>query len=97
MKFGLTDISYEKIRKVIEKYNEYTFNVFGSRARGDYSETSDIDIVVMDDIDAKTRFNIMNDFDLIDIPYTIDLVFIKSVTKKEFLESIERDGVKFYE
>ena len=68
MKFELTDISYEKIRKVIEKYNEYTFNVFESRARGDYSETSDIDIVV-----------------------------IKSVTKKEFLESIERDCVKCYE
>lgn len=37
----------------------------------------------------------MNDFDLLDIPYQIDLIFIKDVSKKGFLESIERDGVIF--
>ena len=51
----------------------------------------------MDDVDAKTKFNIMNDFDMLDIPYMVDLVFTKDVTKKELLESIERDGVNFYE
>ena len=44
MKYGLTDISYQKIKNVIEKYSEYEFIVFGSRARGDYKNNSDIDI-----------------------------------------------------
>ena len=39
----------------------------------------------------------MNDFDMIDTPYQIDLVFTKDVKKQEFLESIERDGVIFDE
>ena len=43
----------------------------------------------MDDVDAKTKFNIMNDFDMIEIPYQIDLVFVIDVQKKEFLNSIE--------
>lgn len=82
---------------IIEKYNKYTFKIFGSRARGDYKKESDIDLAIIDDVDAKTKFNIMNDFDMIDIPYQIDLVFVIDVQKKEFLNSIERDGVVFDE
>ena len=82
---------------IIEKYNKYTFKIFGSRARGDYKKESDIDLAIMDDVDAKTKFNIMNDFDMIEIPYQIDLVFVIDVQKKEFLNSIERDGVVFDE
>lgn len=95
MKFGLTEITYNKIKTIIKKYDKYTFKIFGSRARGDYKETSDIDIAVMDKVEESVKFKIMNDFDLLDIPYQIDLVFIKNVTKKELLESVERDGVKF--
>ena len=82
-------------RQVIDKYSNYTFKVFGSRARGDFKQGSDIDIAVIDEVDNKTKFNIMNDFDLLDIPYQVDLVFIKDVSKQEFLKSIERDGVVF--
>lgn len=85
----------KKIKSVIDKYSNYTFKVFGSRARGDFKKGSDIDIAVIDEVDDKTKFNIMNDFDLLDIPYQIDLVFIKDVSKQEFLKSIESDGVRF--
>ena len=71
--------------------------MFGSRARSDYKANSDIDIVIMNKIDEKSKFNIRNDFDLLDIPYMVDLVFIQDVTKEDFLKSIKRDGVKFYE
>ena len=97
MRCGLTERSFEKIEKVIAKYVQCTFKVFGSRARGDYKNGSDIDIAIINDVDEKTKFQIMNDFDMLDIPYMVDLVFTKDVTKKELLESIERDGVNFYE
>ena len=94
---GLTKQSFNKIQSIIEKYNKFTFKIFCSRARGDYKKESDIDLAIMDDVDAKTKFNIMNDFDMIEIPYQIDLVFVIDVQKKEFLNSIERDGVVFDE
>ena len=50
---------------------------------------------MLEEVDNKTKFNIMNDFDSLDIPYQVDLVFIKDVSKQEFLKSIERDGVVF--
>lgn len=93
MKFGLSDEIYNKIINIIKKY-DYTFKIFGSRARGDYNYNSDIDIAVYGEIKEADKFNISNDFDKIDIAYTIDLIFIQDVTKEKFLNSINRDGVE---
>jgi predicted nucleotidyltransferase len=95
MNYGLTNETYNKIKKIVTKYNNYEFKVFGSRARGDYKPNSDIDIVVKNCTEDKDKFNIKNEFDLLDIPYTIDLIFIEDITKKEFLDSIEREGKKY--
>lgn len=75
----------------------YQFKIFGSRARGDYKKASDIDIAICDSVDEKDKFNIMNDFDLLEIPYMIDVFFLQEISKEEFRKSIERDGVSFYE
>lgn len=92
MKYGLSEEIYNKIKEIIEKYNKYEFKIFGSRARGDYKINSDIDIVVINCLDSEEKFNIKNEIDLLDIPYTIDLIFIEEITKEELLNSIERDG-----
>lgn len=93
MKFGLTDETYQKIKDVINKYQEYTFKVFGSRARGDFKHNSDIDIAVEGKVNKEKQIEIMNCFDLLDIPYMVDIVFICELQKEELLESIKRDGV----
>ena len=93
MKFGLTDETYQKIKDVINKYQEYTFKVFGSRARGDFKHNSDIDIAVEGEINREKQIEIMNSFDLLDIPYMLDIVFICELQKEELIESIKKDGV----
>lgn len=93
MKFGLTDETYKKIRDVVNEYQEYTFKVFGSRARGDFKHNSDIDIAVEGEINREKQIEIMNSFDLLDIPYMVDIVFICELQKEELIESIKRDGV----
>ena len=97
MEFGLTEVTYNKIKELVKKYSNYTFKIFGSRARGDYKKGSDIDIAVEGCTDSKEKFNIMNDVDLLDTPYQIDLVFVEDIKKQEFLKSIERDGKKINE
>ena len=37
---------------------------------------------------------IRNEFDKLDIPYTIDLVFVNKGIRKELEESIKKEGVK---
>lgn len=93
MKFGLTEETYKKIKDVVNKYQEYTFKVFGSRARGDFKNNSDIDIAVEGEVNREKQIEIMNSFDLLDIPYMVDIVFICELQKEELIESIKRDGV----
>lgn len=91
--FGLSGIIYEQIIKIARKY-EYKFVLFGSRARGNYKTNSDIDIAIIGEIDDKTEYLIKNDFDLLDIPYQIDIVFVKKGIKKELQEAIQKEGVE---
>lgn len=89
--YGLSQEIYEKIINIIRKYKG-EFILFGSRARGDYKTNSDIDIAIKN-VKEEEIYNIQNDFDLLDIPYTFDLVFIKENTNKDLLESIKNEGV----
>lgn len=91
--FGLSEKIYNQILNVIKKYN-YNFVLFGSRARGDYKNNSDIDIAILDKIDDKTAYQIKNEFDMLNIPYTIDIIFIEKGIKEELKKSIEKEGVK---
>lgn len=91
--FGLSKKVCEQIINIAKRYN-YQFVIFGSRARGDYKENSDIDIAILDEVDERTEYKIRNEFDLLDIPYTIDIVFVKKGIKKELEKSIEKEGVK---
>lgn len=95
MKYGLSEISYKKIKEVIDKYSDYEFIVFGSRARGDYKNGSDLDLAIRGSVEEEKQFEILNSFDLLDIPYMIDLVFMCKIEKEELIESIKRDGIKF--
>lgn len=95
MRYGLSEETYNKIKEVIKNNKDYKFILFGSRARGDYKSTSDIDIAVEENIPRETQYKIMNEIDLLDIIYKIDLVFIDEKINSELLESIKRDGVEF--
>ena len=93
MRYGLSEEIYIKIKNIADKYSKYQFKIFGSRARGDYKDNSDIDIAVFGDIKDDEEYKILDEFDLLDIPYTVDVVFMKKINKKEFINSILKEGV----
>lgn len=91
--FGLSNKIYEKILNIISKYN-CKFVLFGSRARGDYKENSDIDIAVLNEVDEEIEYAIRNSFDLLEIPYTIDIVFVRKGIKKGVEEAIKKEKIE---
>lgn len=93
MEFGLSEEIISNIKKITKKYTKYQFKIFGSRVKSNYKNTSDIDIAIFSNIPYEEEYKIRNEFDLLDIIYKIDLVFINNNTKKEFLEEIEKEGV----
>jgi len=91
--FGLSEKTYKEIIDITKMY-ECKFILFGSRARGDYKENSDIDIAVEGNINEKMEYSIRNKFDLLNIPYTIDIIFLSKETKEELKEAIKKEGVE---
>ena len=86
----------EDIKKAVKTLKENGATeifIFGSIVNGNLNRNSDIDIAIEGNIDKKDKFNIVNEFDMIDMVYTMDIVFIEDITKKEFLDSILKEGI----
>ena len=72
--------------------------LFGSRARGDCNDRSDYDIAVYGDVPGadKARLRAWAEEELPTL-HKIDLTFVGDVSDEKFLESIEREGIIFYD
>ncbi len=87
---------YTLIAALGEKYNAEKLLLFGSRARGDNRERSDIDLAIYGmPEENRARFW----FDIDDLPTLLkfDLVHVTDLTDAELVENIEKDGVILYE
>lgn len=99
MKHGLSAQTLEKIRGVFTRYPQVEEAVlYGSRARGDYKNGSDIDLTLRggEALTHTILSRIANDLDDQLLPYTIDLSIFKNIRNPEMVEQIERVGVAFY-
>ncbi len=94
MDFGLSKEVLSQIKNIVNENQKYKFKIFGSRVKNTYKKTSDIDIAVFENVSKKDEYKIRNSFDLLDIIYKIDLVFINKHTKQEFLKEIIEEGME---
>ncbi len=94
MRFGLSEEIYIKIEEIVKNNKKYKFKIFGSRAKNTYKNTSDIDIAIFENVSKEDEYKIRNEFDLLNIIYKIDLVFVDKSTKKEFLKEIQKEGIE---
>lgn len=93
-KTGIKQKVIEEIIDLAKKYEVEKVILFGSRARGDYRERSDIDLAFRGgkggyftlDVDEET--STLLEFDIIDLDKPV---------RSELLESIEREGIALYE
>lgn len=90
--FGLRDEIINEIKNISKKY-DYVFYIFGSRARGDYKNNSDIDLAISGNVTEADEAKIKSDFDKIDMEYILDIVFINQLINKELIENIQKEGV----
>lgn len=79
-----------------EKYHADKIILFGSRARGDHKERSDIDLAVYG-IPENEQSAFWSDIGDLPTLLEFDLIHITEDTNSELLENIEKDGVVLYE
>jgi len=96
---GISESVLSTIKTVFLNYPEVEKAVlFGSRAKGNFYEGSDIDIAVFGEkLNFEKVLDISIDLDKIDLLQTIDLVHFEKIKEAELKKHIERVGIKIYD
>jgi len=99
MKYGLPDRTLDTLDSIFGKYPGIEQVVlYGSRAKGNYRNGSDIDLALMTD-DTFTRTDLLRvagDFDDSDIPYMVDVLVYKDLSNEDLRTHIDRVGKVLY-
>ena len=99
MKFGLKDYIIEKIQTIFIKYPKLEkVIIYGSRAKGNYRNGSDIDITLKGNgLDLEIQNKIALEIDDLYLPYKFDISIFKQIDNQNLKDHIKRVGKVFYE
>ncbi len=90
--YGLSIKQIKTLLEILSSQKESISQVriFGSRARGDYKNTSDIDLAVV--FVQPIQASLTAAFENSNLPYTVDIVDFASINNRNLLNNINRDG-----
>lgn len=91
---GIRDVVLKQIRDLAAQYGLRKVILFGSRARGDFKERSDIDLAVSGGDISGFALAVDEETDTL-LQY--DVVNLDSRVDEALLENIEKDGKVLYE
>ena len=91
---GIKEIVLDEIKSYAEQFDIKKVILFGSRARGDYKEKSDIDLAVSGE--NISAFSILVDENTSTL-LKFDIVNLDASVQQELLQSIEEEGIVIYE
>ena len=94
MDTGIKKQVLDEILMAAEKNNIEKVILFGSRARGDYRKTSDIDLAVSGGRIAHFQVDIEEDVSTL---LSFDIVNMDGSVQEELVDSIKREGKVLYE
>ncbi|MBC7913259.1 MAG: nucleotidyltransferase domain-containing protein [Pyrinomonadaceae bacterium] len=99
MLFGLKEEVIQKINSVFEKFPQIEKVVlYGSRAKGNYRNGSDIDLTIFGE-DLKS--GILNKIDILIedllLAYSFDISIFTQISNPDLVDHIERVGKVFYQ
>ena len=95
--FGLDSSTIAKIQDVLRRYHEIEKAViYGSRAKGNYREGSDIDLTLLGNVNTKIVAKVLDELDESFLPYTFDISAYDSLKNDKLREHIDRVGKEFY-
>jgi uncharacterized protein len=102
MRYGLDEEVILKLKTVFSKHPEVKKVIlYGSRAKGNFKNGSDIDLTLLGDQEScaltiQMLYKIEDEIDDLYLPYKADLSLFKLIDKQELIDHIRRVGVPFY-
>jgi len=97
MQFGLSIEDITKIKEVIAKFSEIErVIIYGSRAKGNYKPSSDIDLTLVGEKLTLTKLQeLENEIDDLLLPYKFDVSIFHQISNPDLIDHIERVGMEF--
>ena len=98
--FGLDPATIRKIKGAFSKYPQIEkVLLYGSRAKGNYRNGSDIDITLFGkELElSNSVYPLMDTLDELYLPYTFDISIFSHIDNEDLIEHINRVGKVFYE
>lgn len=98
MNHGLSAATVEKICGVLARHPQVEKAIlYGSRAKGNYKNGSDIDLTLAGSgLASRDLLKIMGELDDLLLPYMIDLSILHRIDHEGLREHIQRVGQEFY-
>jgi predicted nucleotidyltransferase len=95
--YGLSSSAVEKINDVFSKHRKIEKAVlYGSRAKGNYKDASDIDLTLYGRVTFPELLRIESELDDLLLPWTIDLSIYEQIDNPALRDHIQRVGNIFY-
>jgi len=96
-RFGLSEQTISSLKTVFSKFPEIEEIVlYGSRAKGNFRPGSDIDISLKGrELTTDHLLKIESEVEELFLPYKIDLSLYSKIENPDFIEHIDRVGIKF--
>lgn len=99
-RFGLSETTIANICSVFARFPQVKKAVlYGSRAKGNYKNGSDIDLSLSggSDLTLEIQNKLAVELDELSLPYKIDLSIMEQLTDPDFIDHIQRVSVVFYQ
>jgi predicted nucleotidyltransferase len=98
MPYGLTEDTTKKIQAIFIAFAQIDEVIlYGSRAKGNYKQGSNIDLTLKG---KNLNLSILNKISLqlddLYLPYTFDLSIYEHIDNPELIDHINRVGIEFY-
>lgn len=95
---GLSETTLTKIHSVFcENKKIKAVLLYGSRAKGNFRDGSDIDLTIKDsEITFSDLLEIETQLDDLMTPYMFDISIFENIENQELVDHIKRNGVEFY-
>ena len=90
------DMIKDSVKNIFEKYKVRSCILFGSYARGEASESSDVDMVIDCDISGLDFFGLIEEIREV-LHKKVDLLDVRQlINNKELISEIMKDGIRVY-
>lgn len=96
--YGIRDNLFNELLNLFKKENIDKVILFGSRARNDYKNNSDIDLAIIFDSDDNDNYiKLLTKLEELNTLFKFDVIDYNKITNATLKQKIDKDGITIYQ